>query len=328
MARSGSRYSLLLAVLLAAPAAAADRLLYLEAQAVGGYSSAKDRPVYYSNPSPREVMQKPSVGADFIQKLSSGGVEWGTLYFEGRLAYDAEGRRKLEAQVYNAYVRQKNPEFSYWAGHNRIPVGLESYFDTHAALLQVLSMYGAGFDRDWGVGASRDFSWGDAALSLTSGTGFPLLINGNFLVSTRVSKGVLNQENYNVGAYFSGGKVPDVTGYDIDSKAPKPYNVLGLDATYLWDRLEFRADLRKGIKLGATTYAALGRIGLNLLEENRLKLELQPVFAGLGGAHDYFLAAGAAYAVTADLSARAMFEYERITAEKRVLTQLYYYLRM
>ncbi len=295
---------------------------------MSGYSAKKDRAIYYSNANPQEVMQRPSVGADFIQKLSSGGIDWGTLYFEGRLAYDAQGRHKLEPQVYNAYVRAKDPYLDYWAGHNRIPVGLESYFDTHAALLQVLSMYGAGFDRDWGVGVSRDFSWGDAAASLTSGTGFPLYVQGSFLGSARVSKGVLSQDNYNVGAYCSGGQLADITGYHVNDHEVKPYNTLGMDAAYLFDRYELRTDLRKGVKLGATTYAALARLSVNLLDESRLKLEFQPVFTGADKNDDYFLGAGLTYAVTADLSWRGMFEYERSTAEKRVLTQLYYYLKV
>ena len=314
--------------LLAAPAGAADRLLYLEAQAVGGYSSLKDRAIFYSNPDEREVMQKPSIGADLVQKLATDGAEWGTFYFEGRLAYDKEGRRKLEPQVYNAYVRAKSPYGNYWVGHNRVAAGLESYFDTHAALMQVLSMYGAGFDRDWGLGASRDFGWGDAAASLTSGTGFPLYVQGSYLASARVSKGVLSQDNFNAGAYVSAGKTADVVGVHVVDHEVKPYNFLGLDAAYLWDRFELRADLRKGVKRGVTAYAALVRFGINLLDENRLKLEFQPVFTGAGGKDDHFLGAGAAYALTSDLSCRGMFEYQKDTAEKRVLTQLYYYFKV
>ena len=97
---------------------------------------------------------------------------------------------------------------------------------------------------------------------------------------------------------------------------------------YLFDRYELRTDLRKGVKLGATTYAALARLSVNLLDESRLKLEFQPVFTGADKNDDYFLGAGLTYAVTADLSWRGMFEYERSTAEKRVLTQLYYYLKV
>jgi len=302
-------------------------LLYLEAQAVGGYSSLKDKGILYSM-SQRDVMQKPSIGADWVQKLSGGAGDWGTLALQGRLAYDDHGQPVIEPQLYNAYVRVKTPYAYSWVGHNRVPVGLESYFDTHGLLLQSLPMSGFGFDRDWGAGASRDFSWGDAAFSLTSGTGMPIQLKGSYLFSGRVAQGVLNRDNYTCGLYGTAGKVPDIIGYHILDSEPEGYGFLGADLTYLWDRWEFRADARKGEKGGASAYAALGRIGVNLLDDNRLKLEFQPIFTKQSGQEDRSLAGGLSYILTPDLTGRSLYEYDRNDNDHRIVFQIYYYVKV
>jgi len=309
-----------------AQAFADSRLLYFEAQAVGGYSSLMSKPVYYSM-SQQDVMQKPSLGADLIQKLSDETGDWGTLAFQGRLAWDDNGSPSVEPQLYNAYLRLKTPYCYTWAGHNRAAAGLESYFDTHGTLLQPLPMYGFGFDRDWGMGASRDFSWGDAALSLTTGSGMPLLLKDSYVVSSRVSKGVLNRDNYNLGAYFTGGKIPDVVGYHILDSRALAYDFLGVDFAYLWDRFELRADLRKGEKDGSASYAALGRIGMNLLEENRLKLEIQPVFTKTAREQANSVAGGFSYTSSPELTWRSTYEYDRSDNDHRLIFQMYYYVK-
>jgi hypothetical protein len=82
---------------------AESRLLYFEAQAVGGYSSHQDK-VVYDSMSHRDVMQKPSIGADYIQKFSNKTGDWGTLALQGRLTWDNEGHPSVEPQLYNAYL--------------------------------------------------------------------------------------------------------------------------------------------------------------------------------------------------------------------------------
>ena len=317
-----------LALLLLPSAAMADsRLLYLEAQAVAGYSFRTNDMSYHSA-GLDDPMQKTSEGVDYIQKFSSDSGDWGTLAIESRLAWDPDSRADLQPQLYNGYFRVRTPYAYVWAGHNRIAMGLESYYDTHAALLQTLQMYGAGFDRDWGAGASKDFDWGDAAFSLTAGSGMPLFLNGNYLASARISEGVLAKDNFNTSLYFSGGKIPDITGYHIADRKPANYSVAGTDMVYLWDRFELRGDLRFGQKNGKGTYAALGRLGVNFLDESNLKLELQTVLTENNNVHDYFLASGLAYAATSELSLRGMFEYENLGADKRLMTQVYYYLKI
>lgn len=315
-----------LALALLPPAAMADsRLMYLEAQAVAGYSSGASGLSYHSA-GRDDVMQKTSAGVDYIQKFSSDSGDWGTLAIESRLAWDPDARSRFQPQLYNGYFRAKAPFGYFWAGHNRIAAGLESYFDTHAALIQTLQMYGAGFDRDWGAGVSRDFDWGDAAFSMTAGSGMPLVMNGNHLASARISRGALARDNYNAGLYFSGGRIPDIMGYHIEDRKPAAYNVAGTDFAYLRDRFELRGDLRMGQKNGESVYAALGRFGVNLLEENRLKLEFQTVAVKTGGTGNYFLTSGLAYSATSELSFRTMFEYEDLGADKRLVTQVYYYI--
>ncbi len=294
---------------------------------VGGYSSLMDQEIYYSK-SQEDVMQKPSIGADWVQKLSGETGDWGTLALQGRLAYDHEGHPTIEPQLYNAYFRVKTPYAYTWVGHNRVPVGLESYFDTHGLLLQSLPMSGFGFDRDWGVGASRDFSWGDAALSFTSGTGMPLRLEGNYLFSGRVAKGALNRDNYTYGLYGTVGQIPDIMGYHIIDSALTDYGFLGVDLAYVWDRLEWRADLRKGEKGGSSAYAALVRFGINFLDENRLKLEFQPIFTKESGQKDHSLAGNLSYILTPDLTCRSLYEYEKNDNDHRIVFQMYYYVKL
>lgn len=315
-------FSLLLA---AAPAAAGDGLLFLEAQGVAGYSSMEKSAVYHSM-SADEPMQKSSLGFDMLRKFSGENGDLGTLAVQGRLAWDKDAANRLEPQLYNAYYRFRTPYGYAWAGHNRAAAGLESYFDTHGALLQSLPMYGYGYDRDWGFGASRDLDWGDAALSLTSGTGMRPRAAGNYLASGRVSRGVLNRDNWSAGLYSSVGRVPRVSGYRVLDGSEEFYSAFGADLAFLLDRWEFRADLRAGQKQGLRYLAGLGRAGLNLLDENRLKLEAQAVYSGLEGMETWALGAGASYALTPALTWRALFEYDDAMYDRRVVAQLYYYL--
>ncbi|HAH32967.1 MAG TPA: hypothetical protein DCL44_11710 [Elusimicrobia bacterium] len=311
----------------AVPAFAGEGLLYLEAQVLGGYSSLEKNVIYHSM-SADEAMQRSSVGFDLIHKASSGSGDKGTLALQGRLAWDPGARNRFEPQVYNAYYRIRTHYAYIWAGHNRTAAGLESYFDTHGALLQTLPMYGYGFDRDWGLGASHDFTWGDAALSLTAGSGMPLRAARNYLASGRISKGVLSRDNYSGGVYFSIGRVPETIDYHLIGGEEKSYSAAGADFSLLWDRWELRSDLRGGRRLGRDYLAGLGRLGLNLLDENRLKLEAQGVYSGMKGMEFWTLAAGFSFLLTPDLSWRSMFEHEYAMNDRRVVTQLYYYFKV
>jgi hypothetical protein len=163
---------------------------------------------------------------------------------------------------------------------------------------------------------------------MTAGSGMPLWLRGNYMAAARVSEGVLGRDNANHAIYISLGRIPGITGYHADDKTPRTYSAAGTDFAYLWNQFELRGDFRVWQRAGIGAYAALGRLGVNLLEENRLKLEFQTVFKEADTVRDYFLASGISYAATAEFSMRTMYEYENIGADNRLIFQLYYYLKL
>lgn len=305
-------------------AGAGESLLFLEAQAVAGHSSAAGSPVYHSM-SAAAPMQKTSAGFDYIGRFSGASGDRAALAVQARLAWDRDAPNRLEPQLYSAYFRLKTPFAYVWAGHNRTASGLESYFDTHGALLQTLPMYGYGFERDWGLGAGRDFDGGDAAVSFTTGSGMRLTAAGGWLASGRLSRGVLARDNFTLGLYVSAGETPGVSGYRLTDPAEKSYSSFGADYALLWDSWELRADLRGGKKRGADYLAGLARAGLNLFDEDRLKLEAQAVYSGHEGMEGWIFGTGFSLRLSPSLTWRAMFEYEDMMNDRRAVTQLYYY---
>lgn len=310
---------------------AGNYLLYLEAQGVAGYSSQASQPIYYSM-DPMDVMQKPGVGFDYLQRFSGEKGDWGALAIQGRAVYsgafDEDSHDELQLQLYNAYFKYKAGVADVWLGHNRIPFGLGSYLDSHALLLQPLAMRGYGYDRDWGVGASHDFQWGDASLALSTGSGMRLDFDGNYLVSGRVSKGVLSQDNYNIGISTSIGQPLDTMGYEKVMPDPVETRLVGTDMTYLWNRLENRFEAAVGEKDDQETYAFLWRVGLNFLEEDRLKLEAQPVYKKVYGEGSYEISGAVTYKLTSDITLRGMYTYDDGFDDNRIVFQLYWYHRV
>ncbi|MDD4857548.1 MAG: hypothetical protein PHD74_05505 [Candidatus Krumholzibacteria bacterium] len=342
-------FSLLSAVLLLSsrPAYAQASLFYLEAQAVGGYSSAAREAIYYSM-TQDDAMQKPSVGFDWLQRLSGEGRDFGVIGVQARLAYNHEPDREVELQLYNAWFRYKAGLADIWIGHDRPALGLSSYFDSHGLLLPTLAMMGWGFDRDWGVGFSRDFSWGNLTGSLTTGSGMPIYSKGNYLASARIAKGVLERDNFNLGLSAAWGEILETMGYELMSDDPEPFQVVSIDFTFLWTRFESRIEGMAGERMikNDPTCAFFWRLTMNLLEENRLKLETQPVLWEETSELRFTMSAGVSYQVTADLALRAMYQhiharedhdiivipalrslYPNIDAEEdnRIVFQVYYY---
>jgi hypothetical protein len=299
-------------------------LFYLEAQGIAGWSSAAKKAVFYSM-SPSEVMQKPSLGFDYVQRFSGASGDFAVMAIQARLSVNTEGDKTFEPQLYNAYLKFKTGVADIWIGHNKPKFGLSAVLDNHAPLLQPLSMMGFGFDRDWGVGIERDTTWGNAGLSLTTGSGMPLYFKGNYFLAARVSKGILNRENYNIGLSAGYGKLLDVMGYHLVSEEPRESALAGLDATWLWNNVENRVEVIGGRKGGQSTYALFWRAGLNLLEEGRLKLEVQPVVFRTMGTTKVQFAAGATYLAHPDWTFRAMYMYDREMKDSRMIFQVYYY---
>ena len=315
----------------ASPAFGKSYLLYLEAQGVGGYDTDKDGPIYYSM-NPLDVMQKPSVGFDFLQRFSSETGDWGSFALQMRLAYNeayrATGEDEFQVQLYNAFFKYKAGFADIWVGHSRIAFGLGSYLDSHALLLQPLAMYGYGYDRDWGVGATRDFEWGNLSVSYSTGTGMPLEFDGNYLMSARISKGVLSRDNYNIGFSSSYGKPLETIGYEVIIPEPIKTFLVGTDFTYFWNNIENRFEAVAGEKGDENTYAFLWRIGVNLLDEDRLKLEAQPVYRKLGDNWNYEISGGVSYKLTSDITLRGMYTYDGEMNDNRVVFQIYWYYKL
>jgi len=315
----------------ASPAFAKSYLLFLEAQGVGGYSEENDEAIYYSM-NPVDVMQKPSVGFDYLQRFSSETGDWGSFALQMRLAYNeayrATGEEEFQVQIYNAFFKYKAGFADVWVGHNRIAFGLASYLDSHALLLQPLAMYGYGYDRDWGVGMTRDFEWGNLSLSYSTGSGMPLEFDGNYLISGRASYGVLSRDNYNIGVSSTYGKPIDTIGYEKIMPDPMRTFLYGADFTYFWNNIENRFEAVAGEKMEEDTYAFLWRIGVNFLEEDRLKLEFQPVYRNIEGDWNYELNGGITYKLTSDIALRGVYTYDAAMNDNRVVFQFYWYYNL
>ena len=315
----------------ASPAFGKSYLLYLEAQGVGGYDTDKDGPIYYSM-DPLDEMQKPGVGFDYLQRFSSETGDWGSFALQMRLvyneAYRETGENEFQVQIYNAFFKYKAGFADLWIGHNRIAYGLASYMDSHALLLQPLAFFGYGYDRDWGVGATRDLEWGNVSFSYTTGTGMPLEFDGNYLLSARIAKGVLSRDNYSIGLSSSYGKPLETKGYEVLLPDPVKTFLMGADFTYFWNNIENRLEAAAGEKDDKNTYAFLWRIGVNLLDEDRLKLEAQPVYKNVGGDWRYEISGCVSYKLTSDITLRGMYTYDGEMNDNRVVFQIYWYYKL
>jgi hypothetical protein len=318
----------LLLLCLAHTGEAADHLLYFEAQGIAGYSSELDKAIFYSM-NPDAEMQKPSLGFDYLQRFSGESGDVASFALQGRLALvvDAENgnRTKLEPQIYNAYLKVKTPGPYVWIGHNRPAFGLSSYFDSHGLILRTLAIQGFGYDRDWGVGLYRDFSWGDISASATTGQGMPIRFKESYMTDARVSYGVLSQDNMNLGFSLGYGNTLDTMGYKVRDPEPREMALAGLDFTFLRNNFEHRFDFLAGKWLGEKTYGLFYRFGVNLDREGRLKIEAQPTYWKFGEERNYQLSGCVSVLATSNLTIRMAYTYDRNARDNRVVMQLYYY---
>jgi hypothetical protein len=326
------RKKLIIAILLFGALAAAGlraqtTLFLLELQAVAAYSTAS-RTIQLFSLMPEDVMQKPSLGFDFVKRFSGRSRDIGVLAAQARLAYDQQGDHRIQPQLYNAFFRLKAGFADIWAGHSRPALGLSYALDSHALLLPAPAMLGYGFDRDWGLGLERDFAWGNAAASLTTGSGMPLYFKGNFLAAARISKGVPARDNYSLALSLAHGNILETMGYTLVEPEPFSWSAASFDATYLWRNFEHRAEILLGRRDGAGMFLLFWRSGLSLLEEGRLKVDVQPVVMSRGGEWDYSLASGLTYLLNADLAGRFMALYDHGHRDVRFVVQLYFYKRL
>lgn len=327
---------------------ASDHLLYFEGQEVFGYSTALKKTIAYSR-YPNVEMQKPGLGFDYVQRFSGEAGDVATLAIQGRLVvteverglgYTTESRflkneqngSKLQPQVYNAYLKVRTPWTYIWMGHNRPAFGLSSSLDSHGLLLATLGMR-FGFDRDWGVGANKDLSWGDISVSETSGTGMPLIrsvsgmpFKSHSMTAARISYGVLSRDNYSVGFSEGRGKTLETVGYTLMNIAPRPMRLSGADLAILRDNFEHRFDLLAGEWLGQNVYALFYRFGANLDQDGQFKIEFQPMYWKFSDERDFQMALCLSVLATSHLTVRTAYAYDDLTSDKRFLMQLYYYL--
>ncbi len=299
-------------------------LLFFEAQMVAGVETASKKIFFYSHDS-MESMQKPSLGFDLVQRFSGETGDFAILAIQARLAFNMEDGQILEPQLYNAYLKLKTPAGGIWIGHNRPKFGLASSLDSHALLLQPLSMYGFGFDRDWGMGVEQDFAWGNAGLSATAGSGMALRLGDSYLLAARTSFGVLERDNLCFGFSAGYGRTWEVMGSHILSSEPARFALAGLDLTWLWNNWENRAEFIAGDRAGSSAAAFFWRLGLGLLEEGRLKLEAQPVIYKAGRETRAEFAVGITYRANADWTFRMMIQRDRERQDSRLVFQAYYY---
>jgi hypothetical protein len=302
---------------------AGSSLLFLEFQAVAAYSQSKNKMVYHSGHA-ADPMQKNSAGFDFIKKFSSDRGDFLTASLQLRAAYD-DHENKAQLQVYNAYLKAKVSFSDIWIGHNRTAFGLESYWDTHGDLMQPLPMYGFGYDRDWGIGLSKDMKNINVRFAFTSGTGMTLRFYDNWLFTSRISKGFLDYDNYSLGLSVMAGKTLDTMGYTIVSKETVKTALAGADFACNFDKFEHKAQIDAGEIMDEKAVGALYRISVNFLEENRLKLEGQYAYVLRGKSDNYYADAGISFKISAAITARLMYEWEREAGDGKLAAQFYYY---
>lgn len=273
-------------------------------------------------------MQKPSLGFDYVQRFSKPAGDFAVLAVQARLAWNAKGGQTLEPQLYNAYLKLKFPWADIWAGHNRPAFGLSSVFDIHGQILPTLVMQGYGYDRDWGFGLSRDFSAGSWGISLTAGSGMPLRLKGNYLLSGRLTLGVLSRDNFSLGLSAAYGEGLETMGYHLMSSDHRPFRMIGADLTYLWNNIENRLEAVAGKKFGDNAWALFWRLGINLLAEDRLKWEVQPAIRREGADTRLEFSTGLAFLASSDLTLRIMYLYDQPTHDSRAVVQVYFYKRI
>jgi hypothetical protein len=186
-------------------------------------------------------------------------------------------------------------------------------------------MQGFGFDRDWGAGVYHDFPWGNAAASLTAGTGAPIYDHRNYFAAARVSYGVLTQDNFNLGISGGWGETLETMGYTLLDSERRSLRLGGADLTWLRDNLEHRVEVLGGELWDERAFAFFYRLGVLLDGEGSWKIEAQPTWLRQAGSVNRQAALCVSHQATADLTVRTEYAYDQLEDDHRVLLQLYYY---
>lgn len=299
-------------------------LFFIELQGVSAFNFSRNSFESFSYLS-HHPMQKNGLGLEALVRFYRRKADLGFLSLQARVVYDQEPAHRISFQLYNAFFRLKTPAADIWAGHSKPALGLNYSLDNHALLLPDATMLGHNLDRDWGVGLHRDFSWGDSALSLTTGSGMSLKFHRNYLLSGRISYGVLTRDNYNIGISAFTGRVFEGMEGEEPMSSPIPWSGISIDTTYFWLNLETRLEVNLGRRAGESWHLVFLRPGLNLMDEGRLKLEAQLGLLKHGSGWSYLAGPGLTYRLNADLALRAMFLYDGQARSYRLALQLYFY---
>lgn len=299
-------------------------LFFFELQAVSAFNFNQKSFESFSYLS-HHPMQKNGLGLETLVRFYRRKADLGFLSLQARVVYDQGHYRPVRFQLYNAFFRLKTPLAEIWAGHSKPALGLNYNLDNHALLLPDASMLGHNLDRDWGVGLHRDFRWGDSALSLTTGSGMSLKFQRNYLLTGRISYGVLARDNYNFGFSAFTGQMLDGMEAEESMSNPVPWSGISFDATYFWLNLETRLEANLGRRSGRPWHLVFLRQGLNLLDEGRLKLEAQLGLTKHGDGWNYLAGPGLTYRLNSSLALRTMFLYDGQARSSRLALQLYYY---
>ncbi len=316
---------------------AGNGLFFTEMQGIYGYRSDLEKPIVYSFMA-KDAMQKPSMGFDWLQRFSGDEGDFAVASLQFRLAYNIAEKTPFEPQLYNAWLKYKAPVGDFALGHLKPASGLSYTLDNHSLILPDLTMYNMAYDRDWGALYSKDTAWGNLSASATNASGMNLYNkDGNYLLSAHAAYGVLNEDNYTIGITAQKGVNLVAMGYHYhklpgqDNPKLHPQTMLGIDGQARIYNLESAVDVYAGEFLYTDAYSILWRNGINLLPEEKLKLEGQGIWRLFEGKHYVDYSAGLTFKLTSDLAFRAMYDWQDKTAgddSYKLIGQIYYYKQL
>ena len=148
---------------------------------------------------------------------------------------------------------------------------------------------------------------------------------GSYFLAGRISKNILDQDNFSAGFSAAVGRVFDVVGYQTISETPMPIFMAGADLSWRWNNWEHNFEVMAGRRDEQGAVAVFWRTSVGLLDESRLKLEVQPVFSSMQGSAQFQFALGATYLAHPDWTLRTMVAYETKLKDLRILFQVYFY---
>jgi hypothetical protein len=161
--------------------------------------------------------------------------------------------------------------------------------------------------------------------------------DGNYLLAGRAAYGVLAEDNYSLGATIQKGLNLVAMGYHFHqlpgADQPKLHHqqAIGIDASARLYNLETAVDTYYGEFLGTQAYSLLWRNGINILPEEKLKVEGQGIWRLFENVHYVDYSAGVTLKLTPDLAIRAMYDWQDKTNGEEVyklIGQIYYYKQL